>query len=116
MADGALDRDVGELLAGAGAAQEQAAAAHVAAADEIDREAEALAEDFREDVDVFRRRDAAEQDDVAVGPDFVREGAGAGEQRAAIAGIVGRDVDAGERAQRAGGDARSRPGAARRSA
>ena len=88
--------DVGQLFAGARAAQQQAAAAHVAAADEVDRKPQPRAEHLGEDVDVLRRRDAAEQHDVAVGADFLGERARARDERTAIARIVGGDVDAGE--------------------
>ena len=49
------------------AAEHQSAAAHVAAADEVGREHQALAEDRQQQVDVFAGRDAAEQHDLAVG-------------------------------------------------
>ena len=55
------------------AAQQQAAAAHVAAADEVAGKQQAVAEDRHQDVDVLRRGDAAEQDDLALGADLFRE-------------------------------------------
>ena len=48
-----------------GMPQQQAAAAHVAAADERDGKPQPLAEDRAEHVHIFRRGNAAEQDDVA---------------------------------------------------
>ena len=68
MQDGTEDRPVVELDAVPRLAKEQAATAHVASADEVHREPQALAEDVREHVDVLRRRDAAEEHDVADGP------------------------------------------------
>src|SRR5687768_14845991 len=58
------DRDVVELGPLAGAAQEQPAAAHVAAPDEIGGKEEPLAERVEEDVDVLPGGDAPEEDDV----------------------------------------------------
>src|SRR3982751_968581 len=59
VADRAFHRHVFELFAGAHAAEQQPAAPHAAAADERDGEGQARAEAPRQDVDVFRGRDAA---------------------------------------------------------
>jgi hypothetical protein len=100
VADGALNGHVRQFFSRAGAPQQQSAAAHVAAADEIDRELEPLAEHLRQHVDVLGRGNAAEQDDLAVGADLLVERAGACEQRTAIPRIVGGDVHTGKGADR----------------
>src|SRR5687767_10901564 len=53
MAHGTGDGRVDELAAGGDAPQHQAAAAHVAAADELGREHKALAEDRQQQIDVL---------------------------------------------------------------
>src|SRR5688572_7733335 len=73
MAHGALHRDVWQLLPAADASQQQAAAAHVAPANEIAGKQQAIAEDLQKHVDVLGRRDTAEQDDVALRSDFLRQ-------------------------------------------
>ena len=88
MEHGAANRNVVELHAFARLPQQQAAAAHVAAPDEVDREPEAVAEDREQDVDILGRRDAAEQHHVAVRPDLVQQRARAPFERPPIAGIV----------------------------
>src|SRR5687767_2915335 len=52
MADGALDGNIVQFEAGRDTAEHQAAAAHVAAPDEMDRECELTSEDGQQDVDV----------------------------------------------------------------
>ena len=69
LANGAGDRRVFEFLAAGRAAQHEPAAAHVAATDERRWKQEPLTEDRQQHLDVFPGRDAAEQHDVAVGPD-----------------------------------------------
>src|SRR5687768_9021911 len=66
VADGAGDGHIRQFAAFVDATQHQPATAHVAAADEFAGEAEPRAEVLREDIDVFPRRDASEQDDVAI--------------------------------------------------
>ena len=61
---------------------------------------QALAEDLHQDVDVLRRRHAAEQDDVALGADLFGERPGAGDEGLAVLRVVGGDVDRREPAQR----------------
>src|SRR3954468_12650893 len=63
-AGGAGEGDVGQLLPLVHPSEHQPAPAHVAAPGEFDREAEALAEDAQQHVDVLARRDAAEQHDL----------------------------------------------------
>src|SRR5262245_59489292 len=106
MQDRADHGNVFQLDAVARVTQHQAAARHVAPTDERRRKTEPLAEDPGEHVDVFRRRDAAEQHDVAVGPDLRQQRACAHLQRPAIAGIRRVDVAAGKGADRRVGDAR----------
>ena len=67
VAHGAVHRDVGQFRPLLDAAEHQPAAAHVAAADEIGGETESLSEMFEENVDVFRGRDAAEENDFEIG-------------------------------------------------
>jgi len=59
---------VNQLGSRAGAAQHESAAAHVAAAYEIDRKKEAVAENFEKRVSVLPTRDAAEKHIRAIGP------------------------------------------------
>src|SRR5262245_11316655 len=73
VTDGARDRHVGKLLARPYAAEQQAAAAHVAPADEIDRELQPFTKNVGEDVHVLRRRNAAEKHDLALGTHFLVE-------------------------------------------
>src|SRR5207245_3546537 len=84
--------------------QQQAAAAHIASAHEVDGKSQTLAEDSEQDVDVLRRGDAAEQDNVALGPELAGEGAGAPLERAAVPSAGGIDVNAGKRMKRRLGD------------
>jgi len=57
------DRDVVELHAGSRTAQHQPAPTHVAAAYEVSRKKQSLAEDRQQDVDILARGDASEQND-----------------------------------------------------
>jgi hypothetical protein len=66
FSDRAGDGNVVQLAAVDGAAKKQTAAAHIAATDEIAREAKSLAEVLEKNVDVFRRGNAAEEDDLRV--------------------------------------------------
>ena len=56
-----LDRGVDQFGSRAGAAQHESTAAHVAAAYEVDRKKEAVAENFERRVSVLPARDAAEK-------------------------------------------------------
>src|SRR5207237_6619501 len=58
VADGADDRDVFQLGTRRSSAQQQTASAHVAAADERDRERQSRAENAAERFDIFLRRHA----------------------------------------------------------
>ena len=91
------DGRVGQFRALAGMAKKQAAAAHVAAADELEWKPEPLAEDSRQHADVLRRRDAAKQDDVAVGPDLIQQSACARLERPSIPDVANVDVASRER-------------------
>ena len=77
MTGGALDRNIVQFEAGRDAAEHQAAAAHVTAADEVDRKRQLTPEDRQQDVDVLPGCDAAKQHDVAVRSDGVSQAAGA---------------------------------------
>ena len=61
MANGSGHRDVLEFLTRRGVTEQQAAAAHVAAADEFAREEQSLAKDARQRLDVLVRRDAPQE-------------------------------------------------------
>jgi hypothetical protein len=98
------DRDVLELRALSDAAEHEAAAAHVAAADELARELEARAEEGFEDPDVLSGRDAAEQHDLVVGSERRGERARRALERTAVARLVLVDRRAGERAEVARAD------------
>ena len=91
MSDGAGHRDVIQLDALAGFAQQQASAGHVAAANEINRKPEALAEYPAEDADVLRRRDASEQHHVAGVSDLAEQRHRAALERLPIADV--REID-----------------------
>lgn len=106
--DGAADGDVGEFAIFAGGAEKKAAAAHVAATDEIGRENEAVAEGVEEDVAVFRGGDGAEQDGNAVGGELLGEGGGVAAERFGVARIVLADVDFAKGAEGGGRDVRER--------
>src|SRR5687768_6474137 len=54
MSYGAGDGDVGELFAGGGASEQEAAAAHVSASHEFRREHQSGAEDILQHVDILR--------------------------------------------------------------
>src|SRR5207253_9791185 len=66
VADGADDRDVFQLGTRRSSAQQQTASAHVAAADERDRERQSRAENAAERFDIFLRRHAAEQHELGI--------------------------------------------------
>jgi hypothetical protein len=84
---GACDGDVRELRPIDGAAEKQSAPAHIAAADEIGGEAKAFSEVIEEDIDIFRRRDAAEENDLAVCPQSFGEVFYVTFERYAVTGI-----------------------------
>src|SRR5438874_1000845 len=94
--DRAGDGDVGEFASFTRGTQEQAAPAHVTAADEIAREDQPVAKSVEEDIAIFRRRDAAEENGVAVCRQFGRQRLGVATKRPVIARIVGVNVDLAE--------------------
>ena len=65
MAYRAANRRVRQFHSIARASKKQTAAAHVAAADKLDRKNETVAEDIDHRIRVFPRRDAAQQNDLA---------------------------------------------------
>src|SRR3954464_380817 len=81
-------------------AQEEAAAAPVAAAEKRNGEPQAVAENTGEDLDVLRRRDAAEQDNIAFGADFGPQRAGARLERPPGVRALRSDVAPAERPPR----------------
>ena len=58
--------NIGELFAAARAAEHQSTAAHVSSTRKFGREEKPLSENFQQGFDIFRRGDAAKQDDFAV--------------------------------------------------
>ena len=116
MEHGARDRTVVELDAFRGLAQQQPAAAHVTAADEVGGKLQALAENCEQHVDVLRRGDAAEEDDVAAVAELARQRPRALLERPPVGGVVGMDVGAGELPKGRRASPVSRAAAARHSA
>jgi len=105
---GARHRRVRQLDAVAGRAQQEPAAAHVAASDEVGWEDEARTEAVEQHVAVLGGRDAAEQDRGAVLGEALRERARVATQRLVVARVRRVDVDAAEGAQPLGGEPRGR--------
>lgn len=68
MALGSGYWDIGELLAAARTSEHQPAAAHVASSRKFGGEEELLSENLQQRFDVFRRGDAAQQNDLTVCP------------------------------------------------
>src|SRR5438552_2022499 len=98
---GPAQREIVQLDARPGVAQQQAAAAHVAPAHELRGKAQALAERLQQGLDVFRGGDAAQQHHLAVGPDRLGEALRMAKERATKAGVIGADVDTREAPQTA---------------
>src|SRR5262245_60149688 len=73
MADRPGDRAIAQLLTAASGAQQEAASAHVAAADEGLGEHQALAEHVEQRIDVLAGGDAAEQHDAGIAPAVLAE-------------------------------------------
>jgi len=94
VADGSDERRVFELFPGRRAAQQQAAAAHVAAPDEGRRKDEALAEDLQQRLDVARAGDAAEEHDARLRSGERRQRFGVAQLRLQEAPLAGLDRDA----------------------
>ena len=93
MADGGRHRHVVELLPRVRAAQQEPAAAHVAAAHEGGGEQEALAEDLQQHVHVFPAGDAAQEDDLALRPGRGVDEPRVAQERTPVARLVGVDGD-----------------------
>src|SRR5205085_375245 len=96
VADGAAERLVLELLAGLHAAQVQAAAAHVAPADERRREQPPVAENLEKDVGVLAGGDAAEKDRFTARAEVPSEREGGALERLAVAVFGNVDGNAGD--------------------
>ena len=64
MPDGAQHGDICQLLAGFYAAQHKPAPAHVSPTDEFRWEHQLFAEDGQQGLDIFRRSNAAQKDDL----------------------------------------------------
>jgi len=96
FSNGAGDGNIIQLAAVDGGAKEQAAATYVAPADEIARKTESLAEMLEKNVDVFRGGNAAEQNDLGVRRQFLRELFHVAFERRAITRIVFVNVDLGK--------------------
>ena len=96
--EGAADGNVGKFDTVAGGAKKEAAAAHVAATDEVARKNQTVAESVEEDVAVFRGGDAAEKNGHAIGCELLRQKSGVAAKRFVITRIVFVDVDFAERA------------------
>ncbi len=91
-ADAGGKRPVLELFAAGCAAQQQAAAAHVAAPDERDRVAQPFSQDRQQHVNIFAARHAPEKDDPGLLADASRQRDGVPFERRAVFGIVEADV------------------------
>ena len=96
------DRHVGQLHAGGGLSQQQAAPAHVATTHEVDRKDELSAEDLQQSIDIFGRCDAAEQHDFTVA-NFAAERRCALLERPPVGAIVRIDILGGELSDRRAG-------------
>ena len=106
--DGAANGRVRQLAIFAGGTEEETAAAHVAATNEVGGKYEAVAEGFEEDVAILGGGDGAEKDGDAVGRELLRESGGVAAQRFTIARIVFVNVDFAEGAESGGRDVRER--------
>src|SRR5687768_9524745 len=92
--DSADDGDVLELLRRSGRPQQQPSAAHVAAPDERGGKDEARAVNRGQHLDVFLRRDAAEQHELRIATRYSGQRASGLLERGAIAGIAEIDIRA----------------------
>src|ERR1700722_13759543 len=95
----ACDRNIRQLLAGLGASQHQAAAAHVATPYELDWKEQALAKNSHQRLDVLRRSDAAEQYHFAPWSGLFANRAGVTLERLAVATVGGADRGGGKRCE-----------------
>jgi len=90
-------RNIGELFAAARTAEHQPAAAHVSSSCKLGREEKPLSENVQQGFDIFRRGDAAEQDDFAFCSEALGEQARIALERKAVSCVGqrnrgGRDV------------------------
>jgi len=90
-------RNIGELFAAARAAEHQPAAAHVSASCKFGREEKPLSKNVQQGFDIFRRGDAAEQNDFAVCSEALGEQARIALERKAVSCVGqrnrgGRDI------------------------
>ena len=102
----ACDRNIRQLLAGMGASQHQAAAAHVATPYELDWKEQALAKNSHQRLDVLRRSDAAEQHNFAFWSGLFANRACVTLKRLAVAAVSGADRGRRNRCEVFGGDHR----------
>ena len=100
-----MPRQVRQFGSGAAGAQEQAAAAHVAAPDKIRREKQPGTKTLHEGAPVFGRGDAAEQDRVPVVGELRGQGAYVARQGPVVAGLARVDIGGSEGFQVLDGDA-----------
>ena len=91
--------DVRQFVAIDRAAQQQSAAAHVPAPDEIRWKTQPFPKMREENIDIFSRGDASQQNNFRVCRQFFRESLDRAFEGFAIARIVFIDVDGGELAQ-----------------
>ena len=96
---GATNADVGKFAFFARRSQQESAAAHIASSDEISRELQSVAKAFEQDVAIFRRRDAAEQNRLATFPELACKRAGVASNRLKVARIGPVDIDVPKRAE-----------------
>ena len=92
-------RDVLKLRSIHRAPQQETSSTHVAASDEIGRKKKAFAKIFREDIHIFARRDAAEQNHLSAGGRRLRELPHVALERFAITRIIPMNIDFGKRTQ-----------------
>lgn len=96
--------DVGEWHAAARATEHEAATAHVSPSGKFGRKEKPLAENPQQGLDIFRRGDAAEQNDFAFGANLRCEAAGVAFQWNEVARLGGGDRRGGEGAEGFSGD------------
>jgi hypothetical protein len=92
-------RNIGELLAATRAAEHQSAAAHVSSTRKFGREEKTLSENFQQGFDIFRRGDAAKQDDFAVCSEALGEQARIAFERNAVSFVGQRNRGGGDIAE-----------------
>lgn len=100
MALGGGHRNVGKLVAAAGAAEHQPAAAHVSSSCKFGREEKTSSKNMQQGIDIFRRGDAAEENDFAVCSEALGEQARVALERNAVSRIGQRNRGGGDIAER----------------